>query len=291
MLLSMTGFGAASETIAAWTATVEIKTVNNRYFKLSPRLPEGFGLLENRIETVIRSAVGRGTINLTVHIRHDSGEADYRLNATVLKAYADQLAAIDPTAKPALEQLLKLPGVVEEAVDETNSRIEQAWSVVEKALNAALDQLRRMRIAEGKSMADDLNGNLAQLAGRLAEIEKLAPDVVESYRTRLTERVGRMMQEKNLPLEQADLVREVALFADRADISEETVRLHSHLGQFRDVIERGESVGRKLDFLTQELFREANTIGSKANDARITNHVVEMKTIIERIREMVQNVE
>ncbi|HBT75723.1 MAG TPA: YicC family protein [Planctomycetaceae bacterium] len=301
MLLSMTGFGTAALTGNGegcdCSIFVEIKTVNNRYLKISTRLPEGFVSLESRIEAAIREKIVRGTVNATIRMRQEAGAMRYRLNPAVLNAYVEQLKRIDPERNPSLDRLLRLPGVVEETYGEENARAEQVWPTIERALSLALEELRKMRLAEGVSMGNDLLGNLDGLVGHLEEIERLAPKVVELYRVRLADRIGKVMQEMDLQLQHADLVREVALFTDRADISEETVRLHSHFNQFRELVadksgrDPREGVGRKLDFLTQEFFREVNTIGSKAGDAGITKHVVEMKNIIERIREMVQNVE
>jgi uncharacterized protein (TIGR00255 family) len=144
---------------------------------------------------------------------------------------------------------------------------------------------------EGRSMAADISANLETLRQLVRNVEILAPNVAPQYRQRLLERIGKIMEEQNQTLNETDIIREVALFADRVDISEETVRFRSHLEQFESAIASPESCGRKLDFLTQELFRETNTMGSKANDAQITKNAVEMKTVIERIREMVQNVE
>ena len=292
MLFSMTGFGAALCREDTLTVSVEIKTVNNRYLKLVSRLPDGYASLEGRIEAIVRESVGRGTVNLTVRIRRENGESDYQINGAVLQAYARQLAALEPNApKPQLDRMLRLPGVIEELAEDATEKAGRAWPLVEITLRTALEELRTMRLTEGTSMGRDLSANLAELIDHLTVIEQLAPNVVEQYRGRLTERLETVMKERNLALADADLVREIALFADRCDISEETVRLRSHLEQFRETLEQENASGRKLDFLTQELFRETNTIGSKANDAEITRHVVDMKSVIERIREMVQNIE
>jgi uncharacterized protein (TIGR00255 family) len=168
------------------------------------------------------------------------------------------------------------------------------WPILEEAVSLAINELQTMRRKEGESMVTDLRENCRQLGEWIAQIEQFVPRVAEQYRAKLHERIGRVMAEQNLTLEPADLIREVALFADRSDISEEIVRFRSHLTQFNGVIEEStpkDGCGRRLDFLTQEMFREVNTIGSKANDSDITKVVVELKTVIERIREMVQNIE
>ena len=185
---------------------------------------------------------------------------------------------------------MPLPGVVDdasgEAVDATAD-----WPVIQRTVQAALENLGRMRGEEGRAMAVDLAANCRAAAASLDQIERRAPVVIEEYRNRLFERLKRTLAELDVALEPADVIKEVSLFADRSDISEEIVRLRSHLEQFQATMELPESSGRKLDFLTQEMFREANTIGSKANDVEIARHVIEIKTAIERIREMIQNIE
>jgi uncharacterized protein (TIGR00255 family) len=165
------------------------------------------------------------------------------------------------------------------------------WPVVELAIRQALDGLARMRQEEGRAMASDLAENCRAIAVELEAVERLAPRVVESYRQRLTEKLTKLLDEYSVTVQVGDVVREVGLFAERSDISEELVRLRSHLEQFVSIMAAGESNGRKLEFVTQEMFREANTIGSKSNDAEIARHVIEIKSGIERIREMIQNVE
>ncbi len=297
MLLSMTGFGAASVADDETSVSVEIKTVNNRYFKLSLRISDGYAPLESKIESRIRTSIDRGTANLSVRIRRKK-KAEYRIATSVLQSYYEQLVDLSgelghlgdiPT--PKLDRLLTLPGVVETDSELSDENTEAVWKVVEQAIGEALENLQAMRKAEGDSMATDLTANVEQLRTMVGNVEQLAPLVAEQYRRRLTEKVERIMKENGVTLNHADLIREVAVFADRCDVSEETVRFRSHLAQIDESMKSRESCGRKLDFLTQELFRETNTIGSKANDAEITKQVVEMKTVIERIREMVQNVE
>ncbi len=293
----MTGFGAAICADGETSVAVEIKTVNNRYFKLSLRMSEGFAALESRVESLIRESIDRGTVNITLRIRQKR-KAEYRIATTVLQSYFEQL--VDLGGKlghlgeihaPALDKLLTLPGVIETEADQSDGELETVWNIVKRTMEDALKNLQAMRKAEGDSMATDLAANTEQLRTLLGGVEILAPNVAEQYRKRLEERVGKILMEHGATLNPADLVREVAVHADRCDISEETVRFRSHLAQFDEALKSKESCGRKLDFLTQELFRETNTIGSKANDAGITKHVVDMKTVIERIREMVQNVE
>ncbi|MGL6227059.1 MAG: YicC/YloC family endoribonuclease [Thermoguttaceae bacterium] len=295
MLLSMTGFGASNVRSEGLTVLTEIKTVNNRYLKVSLRMTDGFGALESKVEGIIREKISRGTVSVWVRINRDVSMLLPQLNRPLLMSYFEQVKAIG--AELGLEpprdlgRLLSLHGVVQNEEVHSGTLLETVEPLVLASLEEALSNLQDMRRVEGNSMSTDLRENCLFLEKEITAVERLAPHVAKFYRTRLTERVGKIMNEHNLLLDTADLAREIALFADRSDISEEIVRFRSHLQQFLDVIEKGDCCGRKLDFLTQEMFRETNTIGSKANDAEITKHIIEMKAIVERIREMVQNVE
>lgn len=298
MIYSMTGFGAAAVQGDNAAVSVEIKSVNNRFFKISLRMTDGYTALEPSVESTIRKVVDRGTINVSVRIRREKQPTDYKIAAPILQAYFEQLldlggnlGSAGENQHPRLDQLVLLPGVVETENDVPSEAREQIADLVQVALEEALQQLQAMRKAEGDSMARDLSENIRALKTSVSEVERLAPNVAPLYRQRLTERIDKIMSEQKLTLNEADLVREIALYTDRCDISEETVRFRSHLDQFELAMQSKDACGKKLDFLTQELFRETNTMGSKANDAGITNHVVEMKTVIERIREMVQNIE
>jgi uncharacterized protein (TIGR00255 family) len=212
----------------------------------------------------------------------------------VLKGYLAQLDLL-LGARAAAESvqigsLLALPGVVREPTAALDL-LEAHWPVIEATLADALRSLSQMRVDEGRAMAADLAANARAIASELAAVERRAPVVVDAYRVRLTERLNKMLGELGVQIQPADIVREVGIFAERSDIAEEIVRLKSHLEQFNAVMAAHESNGRKLEFLTQEMFRETNTIGSKANDAEIARHVIEIKSAIERMREMIQNVE
>lgn len=290
----MTGHGEARRESRLLTATVEVRTINSRYYKLNLRGGESVMSLESRIDAVVRKHVRRGGVTVNLRIDREISLDDYRFNSAVLLHFrreVDKLSADQGWAERAtLSDLLKLPGVVSEASTHVGFDDEQ-WAVIEVALDESLAKLTQMREQEGQAMARDLRDNCNQIATELASIEQRAPAVVESYRQRITDRITKLMSEQGVSLQPGDLVREAAIFAEKTDISEEIVRLKSHLAQFEAFINEKESTGRKLDFLTQEIFREANTIGSKANDLEIGRRVIEMKAAIERIREMVQNVE
>ena len=300
MLYSMTGFGSAVCQEGDLSVSVELKTVNNRYFKLSLRLTEGYGVLEQRIEALLRSVIERGTVNANIRILGTREGSGFQIQTTVLESYVKQLSETATTlgqkgyalhGSLRLDQLITLPGVVISENERDESQNEKIRALLEKAIREALDTLQTMRKAEGESMEKDLRTNVDSLRQWIGKITKLAPRVAPQYQQRLKERIEKALTEQGLPLGDAEFVRELAIYADRCDISEELVRFQSHLEQFTSAIQSKESCGRKLDFLTQELFREVNTIGSKANDADISKSVVETKTVIERIREMVQNVE
>lgn len=290
----MTGFGEAHRRQNGVAVAVEARTINGRYFKLSFKTAEGYSVLESEVESLAREQIKRGSVQVNLRIDRPRSADDYRLNSSVLANYQrqiEELGKASPRSEPVpLATLLALPGVVDE--NPLGSFDPQAdWPLIKQTLLEALDHLAAMRRREGEAMQADLSANCAAIAAELALIEARAPDVVESFRLRLRERVGKALEEFQVSLSSADLIREVSIYAERSDISEEIVRLKSHLEQFAGLMASPESSGRKLDFLTQEMFREANTIGSKSGDVQIARHVIEIKAVIERIREMVQNVE
>ncbi len=292
----MTGFGESHCRRDGFSVAIEIRAINNRFLKLTVRTSEGYAALEPLVEAAVRQAVHRGTIQVNVRVDRRRLPEDYKINVDVLEQYHGQLRSLmkkwdsGNTNDPPFEALLPLPGVVNDTFDNA-SDAGTDWPLIEPTLREALEDLGRMRAEEGRAMATDLEANCRTAAESLDRVEQRAPLVVEDYRNRLHERLQRVLAEYKVTLEPADLIKEVSLFADRGDISEEIVRLRSHLQQFRSTMELTESSGRKLDFLTQEMFREANTIGSKANDVEIAQEVIEIKTAVERIREMIQNIE
>jgi uncharacterized protein (TIGR00255 family) len=290
----MTGFGEAHSQRDGLIVAVEVRAINSRFFKLTVRASEGYGSLEPHIEEVTRQSVRRGTVQINLRVERLHSSQDYRINTDVLAGYRDQLLALygeqNRNREVSLEALLPLPGVVDDQSSAYFSP-EDDWPAIAPVLAAALQNLGQMRIREGQAMANDLSANCRLIASGVEQIECRAPLVLDAYRTRLEERLNKVLAEYQVTLDPADVIREVSLYAERGDISEELVRLKSHLDQFDAIMQLPESSGRKLEFLTQELFREANTIGSKASDMEIARQVIEIKTAIERIREMIQNVE
>ncbi len=293
-MLSMTGQGSAHVTEEGVSVAAEVRTVNSRYFKLALRTSDGYGPLEPRIEEVVRRYVRRGTVQVDLRVDRESVADDFRLNQTALASYQRQLTEVAQQLKldasVTLESLLALPGVVDERVAR-NVDTDAEWPLVERALVQALEGLTKMRTDEGASMAKDMAAQCKSMSEQLDCIAERAPLVTEGYRDRLTERLNKLLAEFDVSVQASDVIREVGLFSERSDISEEVVRLRHHLEQFDEIMGLDESSGRKLEFITQEMFRESNTIGSKANDAEIGRHVIEIKAAIERIREMIQNVE
>ncbi len=290
----MTGHGEAHRHERNIVVAVEVRTINNRYFKLSVRSSENYAALEPQIEDVVRQQVRRGTVQVTLRVDREPTPDDYQLSEVVLASYRRQLERMHEKlhiGEPVrLETLLSLPGVVNEKYSHDDA-VESEWPIVRQTLVEALTNLDRMRKEEGATMTADLGANCQVLSAELSQVERRAPSVIDNYRGRITDRVNKLLSELGVSVQPSDIIREVGLFADRTDISEEIVRLKSHIEQFATFMNEAESNGRKLDFLIQEMFRETNTIGSKSNDAAIARHVVEMKTAIERMREMIQNVE
>ena len=293
-MLSMTGYGEAQREDDGLSIRAELRTVNNRHLKIICRLPEGFGALEPKIENLLRARVRRGSVQLNLAVNRNATDDGFRINTPVLTRYYEQLLAFQSTfdqpEQVSLEALLPLPGVIVDA-EATHLNVETTWPTVELTINEALARLNEMRTEEGASMASDLRENCEAVGKALDDIEGLATRSVELYEQRLLDRIRQLLQKHDLQVEPSAVIREVGIFAERVDISEEMVRLRSHLQQFDAIMDQPEPAGRKLEFLIQELLRETNTIGSKANDAQIATHVVQIKTNIERLREMIQNVE
>ncbi|MDB5289724.1 MAG: hypothetical protein JWL69_965 [Phycisphaerales bacterium] len=293
MIVSMTGFGDATAERGGTHYAVEIRSLNNRFFKPVIKLPDSVSGLEPELESILREKLGRGSITFILKMRMDSAEAAYHINTQALKAYVEQLQTIKGLEKYVtidLATLVQLPGVCQEPRDESDE-IERHGPVIRELAVKAIDKLDAMRRREGEVLFNELLRHVRLIAENLKEISKRAPMVVEDYHRRLSLRISQLLASAELKVNEADVVKEVAVFAERADIAEEIQRLTSHLDAFEQSSRTGEHAGRKLDFIAQEMLREANTIGSKANDAQIARHIVEIKGAIDRLKEQVQNVE
>lgn len=291
MLLSMTGFGEARGQTEAGAVTVEIRSVNNRHLKLSTRISDPHGAMEPELEQLIRGRVRRGTVQINVRIERPKRAEDYRLNLVALNSYREQLLEFAGVAPFDLSALLTLPGVVEESKPEAPDVAKQ-WPEIAKIVAEALEQFDASRAREGAAMAAELRSLAESVRTELDRIAARSPLLIEAHQKRLTERVQNLVREHEVTVEPSDLIREVAILADRSDVSEEIVRLRAHVDQYQEILgAKEESGGRKLEFVVQEMGREINTIGSKANDVEISRNVVEVKGTLEKIRELVQNVE
>jgi uncharacterized protein (TIGR00255 family) len=293
MIVSMTGFGDATTEREGTHYAVEIRSLNNRFFKSVIKLPDNVAGLEPEIETFLREGLGRGSITYILKMRMDSAEAAYHINTQALRAYLEQLQQVkglDRLVQIDLASLVQLPGVCQEPRDDSDE-IAKHGDVIRSLTKQAIEKCNAMRAREGQSLFGDLMKHSKLIADHLVHIERRAPFVIEDYHKRLAQRVTELLNKAELKVNEVDLIKEVAVFAERADISEEIQRLTHHLRQFEQSCRSGEHAGRKLDFITQEMLREANTIASKANDATIAGHIVEIKGAIDRLKEQVQNVE
>jgi len=293
MIHSMTGFGEAAIDQGGLAFHVSIRSVNNRYFKPSLRLPEEMSFLEPTLEQVLRKRVTRGSVTLRLDVRDLSETAAQPVNLAAIRHYVEQLRTVMDGEKHFtidLATLATLPGVCQPQ-DISESQREDIEALVVELTDKAAARLTEMRAVEGRALATDLKQHCEAVRKSLAAIAERGGGVVEEYRKRLMQRVEQLIAGSNVTLAQDDLVREVAVFAERSDISEEITRLRSHLEQFEAAFSLPEPAGRKLDFISQEMLREANTIGSKAGDASIARHTIEIKAAIDRIKEQVQNVE
>ncbi len=294
MIRSMTGFGQACAEAEGVFYTVEIRSVNNRYFKTQVRLPDIVAFLENEIEKLHRESIQRGTVNFSLRMKNVSDQALCDIDENSLAAYIQRLKELLPNddqhCRLDLGSLLSLPGIVQPAIP-TEEQTEQMRQAILSLAQEALEQLSLSRAEEGNALKEDVLENCDRIAEKLDVIGARIDAVVQDYHERLKDRVENLLAQAKLKLDEALLAREVAIFAERSDIAEEVSRLKAHLQQFKDCCQKGGPVGRRLDFITQEMLREANTIGSKSADATITQSVIDIKCAIDRIKEQVQNIE
>jgi uncharacterized protein (TIGR00255 family) len=294
MLVSMTGYGDARVETPTGTLAFEIRSVNNRHLKVTVRGSDPYPMLESEIEKVVRRHVKRGTIYVQARAERTRTIGGTMLNGELLRNYIEQIqlatqSLSDGDRQAVLSSALTLPGV---APENASIAVDEEWPLAEKAIEAALKSLNTARNNEGAAMAAELRQAAIVIRTELASITDQLPRVMVSYRTRLLERMRQAVQDAGVAIEPEHIVREAALFADRCDVHEEITRLHGHLAAFEQVLATGgDGPGRRLEFMVQEMGREANTLGSKAGDVTISRHTVEIKATLEKIRELVQNVE
>ena len=288
---SMTGYGRGDADYAGAKFSVELNSVNRKQSDIVVNLPRDLAGLEPRIRQAINEKISRGRMNVAVVLHQGANGAALALDTALARSYHEAMLTLQKQLSAPGEitigTILQAPGVMrspEQSID-----ADKAWPVVQRALTTALNELIKMREREGKHLAKDLIHRLKTLRKEIKEIRALYPDVVKKYRAVLRERLEKAGLD--LPLDDERLVKEVTIFADRSDISEELTRLESHLAQFAHHLRKNEPVGRTLEFITQEIFRELNTLGAKSNDAEISQHVVACKSELEKIREQIQNLE
>ena len=295
MVKSMTGYGRGERAYEDGVQlTVELRAVNNRYLDCAVKLPRAYIFAEDAIKTKVQAAVGRGKVDVFVTITRSGGdEVTVTVNETLANGYIEALRQLRELGdggvrkKYDVSDLARFPDVltVEKQEEDLDAMKERLLS----ALDLAIADFNSMREKEGRRLTDDILGRADAIERLLGEVEERSPQTVSDYRTRLEAKMKEVLQ--NTQIDEARLLTEAAIFADKVAVDEETVRLHSHLSQLRELLAAGGAVGRKLDFLIQEFNRETNTIGSKCNDIEITRRVVDMKAEIEKIREQVQNLE
>ena len=295
MIRSMTGYGDASVHADGVHYFLEVRSLNNKYFKGVLRLPEEFQGLEAELESKLRERVNRGTVTVTASVSDESASAAHQINTHALESYVRQIRGLpggEELLAPLMGSIFTLPGVLQPPAH-SEERVARAKSVFITLLDKAVNGLIAMREREGKAIREDLESHRVLIAERLGEISSRAPGVVLEYERRLKARIEQMLSESGVKVESVDLIREIAAYAERVDIAEEIKRLTGHLEQFATMLNQPgyKPIGRTLDFLTQEMLREANTIASKSPDAAISRATVEIKGAIDRIKEQAANVE
>lgn len=292
MVLSMTGYGRAGALLHGRDIKVELRSVNARFFEYSSRLPRSCAFLEDKLKKMVASKVSRGKVELNLSIQTvTAADTVVTVNWQLAQGYRAALNAIsekmDLKNDVTSGMLARFPDVLTQTAAPTDE--DELWQDVQSVAQQAIDAFVAMRATEGEKLKEDVEGRLTTIEILVGQIEKDSAGRVQAYSDKLYARLQELLGDRNI--DEGRLVTEAAIFADKTAIDEETVRLHSHVAQYREILEMNEPVGRKLDFLTQELNRESNTIGSKCQDVAITRLVVELKSEIEKIREQIQNIE
>lgn len=292
MLKSMTGFGRAQKEIDGYVISVEIKSVNHRYFEFSSRVPRQYGFLDEKLKSFVNSKVSRGKIECYVSIEAlNTDTADVVVNHTLANAYVNALKEIAVTYNLkddyGASTISRFPEVL--VLRKSEDDEEKLWGYVKEVCSDAIDKFIDMRTVEGSKMKDDIYSRGQFILDCVSYIEERSPQTVKEYNDKLVERVHELLGD--VSLDKSRILQEVAIYADKVAVAEETVRLRSHIEQLNTFISSDEPVGRKMDFLVQEINRETNTIGSKANDVDIARKVVDIKAEVEKIREQIQNIE
>jgi len=292
MIKSMTGFGRGHEILNGRDITVEIRAVNHRYYEIGCRIPRSLGFLEEKLKTLLNGKISRGKVEVSVLVYNvDAPDEKISINKEVVKDYIEALRSVKDefslTDDLSLSHIMRIPDaftVVKEEADE-----ERIWEDVKFVAEQALSKFVAMREAEGERMKADILSRLDTIEGWVGIVEQRSPAIVEEYRKRLFDKMAEVLNNTNI--DESRILLEAGIFSEKTAVDEETVRLRSHIAQFRTMLDGDEAIGRKLDFLVQEMNRETNTIGSKVQDIEVTKIVVDQKSEIEKIREQIQNIE
>ena len=292
MLKSMTGYGRAQKILNGRDITVEIRSVNHRYYEYTSRIPRTYSYIDEKMKALLKTSISRGKIDVSVTINNIEGkDSEIAVNKSIAEGYvsalrgiADELGLKDDLT---LSKLIKLPDIFN--IQKTPDDEEMVWNDVYEVTNDALEKFIDMRSVEGKALGENIIEKADYILEMVEKVEELSPQTVENYRNRLYKKLSEVLEDKNI--DDQRILTEAAVFSEKIAVDEETGRLRSHISQLKTILESDEAVGRKLDFIVQEINREVNTIGSKAQDLNVTKIVVEMKSEIEKIREQIQNIE
>lgn len=292
MLRSMTGYGRAQKILNGRDISVEIRSVNHRYYEYTSRIPRTYSYIDEKLKSLLKSAISRGKAEVSVTINNIEGkDAQIAINKDIAEGYVAALRSISEELglkdDLVLSKLIKIPDIFN--IQKTPDDEEQISADVSEVTSEALERFVVMRETEGERLKKDILEKADFIIERVGMVEAQSPVTVEAYRNRLYKKLSEVLADKNI--DEQRIITEAAIFSEKIAVDEETVRLRSHIAQLRDILESNEPVGRKLDFIIQEINREVNTIGSKAQDLSITKIVVDMKSEIEKIREQIQNVE
>lgn len=292
MIRSMTGYGRASDTLDGMAITVEIKSVNHRYFEFSSRTPRAYGFLDEKLKSYVQSRVSRGKVECYVQIDAlEEADVQVLLNASLAQGYLkafeelhERFGLDNDVRVSTLSRYSDIFTLHKEQADE-----DKIWNAVQTVAKQAVDRFIEMRLREGERLTQDVLSRADAILSHVAFIESRSPETVREYNEKLLQRMQTVLE--NTQIDEQRILLEAAIYADKVAVAEETVRLRSHIDQLREFFTSQEAVGRKLDFLVQEINREANTIGSKAQDVEIARHVIDVKAEVEKIREQIQNIE
>lgn len=292
MIKSMTGFGRGHKVLNGRDITVEIRSVNHRYYEFSSRLPRSLNYVEERLKSLLQGRISRGKVEVSVLLNNvEAADEKITINRDVVREYIEALRSVKGefglTDDLALSNVLRIPDAFTVVKTETDE--EQLWEDIKSTAEEAMEHFISMRENEGARMKQDVLSRLAKIEEWVGVVETRSPQVVEDYRKRLYDKMCEVLSSSNI--DENRILLEAGIFSEKTAVDEETVRLRSHIAQFRSMLESGEPVGRKLDFLVQEMNRETNTIGSKVQDIEVTRIVVDQKSEIEKIREQIQNIE